>query len=100
MEQLLNINVLGQSFTFKSEKDVEEAREIVDYVVKAIEKVRLETKQEASTLDKRAILILTALNITNEFFVLKKRYQHLIDDVNERSLNLIDLLDARLSIRR
>lgn len=98
MEQLLTIDVLGQPFTFKADSNTTDAKAVADYVVKTVDMVESHNKQGALTLDKRAILILTALNITGEYFNLKKKHQDLLNSINKRSAELIAALESKLSM--
>ncbi|MGD9009803.1 MAG: cell division protein ZapA [Desulfobacteraceae bacterium] len=95
MDQLLTIEVLGQPFTFKSDSDASESRAVADYVADTVKRVKSQCAQNTPTPDKRAILILTALNITSEYFELKKKHQQLLHDIDTRSVNLLNALEAR-----
>ena len=97
MEQLLTIDILGQPFTFKSDPKVSDAKSVADYVVEAVNKVKSQASTTAPTLDKRAILILAALNITSELFSLRKEHEKLMDVINQRSKNLINAMETKLS---
>lgn len=96
MEQLLTIEVLGQPFTFKTDSDKTDAKEVADYVVQAVNSIHAQGTK-AQLLDKRAILILAALNIANDYFNLHKKYQQLLQDIDHRSANLIQVLDTQLT---
>ncbi len=97
MDQLLTIEVLGQPFTFKTDSMESEARAVADYVAKSAEQVRLQCAHQVQTPDKRAILILTALNIASEYFDLKKKYQDMLDDINQRSVHLLNTLETQVN---
>ena len=98
MDQLLTIEVLGQPFTFKTDSKESEARAVADYVSKSVDQVRLQCAHQVPTPDKRAILILAALNIANEYFDLKKKYQEILDDINQRSVHLLNTLETQVNI--
>lgn len=91
----MTIEVLGQPFTFKSDSDASESRAVADYVADTVKRVKSQCAQNTPTPDKRAILILTALNITSEYFELKKKHQQLLHDIDARSVNLLNALEAR-----
>jgi len=97
LDQLLTIEVLGQPFTFKTDSMESEARAVADFVAKSVEQVRLQCAHQVQTPDKRAILILTALNIASEYFDLKKRYQDTLDDINQRSVHLLNTLETQVN---
>jgi cell division protein ZapA (FtsZ GTPase activity inhibitor) len=97
LEQLLTIEVLGQPFTFKTDSNEADAYAVADYVVKAVDSIQVQNAHRAQSLDKRAILILAALNIANDYFDLHKKYQQLLQDINHRSANMIQVLEAQLA---
>jgi cell division protein ZapA len=94
LDQLLTIEVLGQPFTFKTDSDASESRAVADYVANTVKRVKSQCAPNTPTPDKRAILILAALNITSEFFELKKKHQQLLHDIDKRSVNLLNALEA------
>ena len=96
MDQLLTIEVLGQPFTFKTDSMESEARAVADFVAKSADQVKLQCAHQVPTPDKRAILILTALNIASEYFDLKRKYQEVLDDINQRSAHLLNTLDTQV----
>lgn len=97
MDQLLTIDVLGQPFTFKSDANVTDAKAVADYVTQAVNNIDAQISKKNPPLDKRAILILAALNIANEYFDLQKKYQLLLQEVTERSATLIETLETQLT---
>ena len=96
MDQLLTIDILGQPFTFKTDSDVAEAQEVADFVVKAVNQTKAEFEKKIRPPDKRAILILTALNITNEYFDLKKKHQEMVNELSQRSTTMLNRLETQL----
>ena len=98
MDQTVTIDVLGQPFTFKTDSNVSEAKAVADFVVKSIDEVQTHCSGQMPTPDKRAILILAALNITSELFELKKRHQGLLEDINQRSAHLLNTLETQVTI--
>ena len=94
----MTFDVLGQPFTFKTDSDVSEARAVADFVVKSVDDVQTQCGGQVPTPDKRAILILAALNITSELFEMKKKHQGLLEDINQRSAQLLNTLEAQVQI--
>lgn len=97
MDQLLTIDVLGQPFSFKTDSDVSEAKAIAEYVATSVDQVKSQCGNQAPAPDKRAILILAALNITSEYFDLKKKHQELLNEIDQRSEQLINTLETQLT---
>ena len=99
MDQLLTIEVLGQPFTFKTDSDVSDAKNVADFVAKSVNDVSAQCARQVPKPDKRAILILTALNISSELLDLKKKHRKLIDDINRRSAQLVNTLDTQANLK-
>jgi cell division protein ZapA (FtsZ GTPase activity inhibitor) len=97
LDQVLSIEILGQPFTFKTDADIAEAKTVADFLVKSVHQATQQCASETKNPDKRAILILTALNITNEFFDLQKKHEKLLNDINRRSGNLLHALESQLA---
>ncbi len=97
MEQLVTIELFGQPYTFKTESDVTNAREVADFLIKEVAKVETQLSSKSSKITKLATLILAALNIANENVELKKTHSDLLRDISERSASLIRVLDAAVN---
>lgn len=97
MDQLLTIEIFGQPFTFKTDSDVADAKDVADYVVKSVNQAAAEYTKKMQPPDKRSILVLTALNIANEYFDLKKKHQQMLQEFGQRSTNMLSTLDTRLT---
>ena len=91
----MTIEVLGQPFTFKTDSDVSEANTVAEFVAKSANDVSVQCASQVPKPDKRAILILTALNISSELLDLKKKHQELVDHINQRSAHLLDTLNTQ-----
>ncbi|QTA93197.1 cell division protein ZapA [Desulfonema magnum] len=96
MEQLITIEILGQSYTFGTETEVSKAKEVADLLLKEVAKVEIQLSGKSTIITKQTILILAALNIAGENYKLKKKYSELLQDISERSDNLIRLVDTCL----
>lgn len=96
MEQLVTIELFGQPYTFKTESDITNAKEVADYLVKEVAKVETQHSSKSS-VTKFATLILAALNIANENIERKKFYSELLGNISKQSANLIRALDAAVN---
>ena len=96
MEQLVTIDLFGQSYTFKTDSEVFKAEEVADFLVKEVEKV--ESQHSVKTLDvtKFTILILAALNIADENFQIKKSNSEFLNDISQRFNRIIRTLDENI----
>lgn len=97
MDQLVTIEIFGQPFTFKADTEASKAKEIADYFAEEVAKMEADLAGNgAAAVDKRVILILTALNITQELFQFKKEQKDLLSVLLERSNELIKQLNMKL----
>ena len=96
MEQLVTIEIFGQPYTFKTESDVNNAREVADCLVKEVTKIETQHSSKSPNVNKFATLILAALNIANENIELKNKHSDLLRDVFKRSSSLSNALDAAI----
>jgi cell division protein ZapA len=99
LDQTITIDVLGQPFTFKTDSSVSEAKAVAEFVAKSVTDVQSQLGGQVPTPDKRAVLILTALNITSELFDLRKKHQVLLEDINQRSVQLLNTLETQTQIK-
>jgi len=93
LEQIVTIRLFGRPFTFKAQTEGAKAREVADYLVNEVAKVEGKHTNQTSDISKLAILISAALSITSEHVELKRNHSLLLQDISERSANLIRLLD-------
>ena len=96
MEQLVTIELFGHPFTFKAETDATQAKEVADFLVKEVTKAEGQLSSKSSTVTKRIILILAALNIANQYFELKQNHSDLLQNISERSASLIGKIETCL----
>lgn len=96
MEQLVTIDLFGQSYTFKTDSEVFKAEEVADFLVKEVKKV--ESQHSVKTLDvtKFTILILAALNIANENFEIKRNDSEFLNEISQRLNRTIRTLNENI----
>ncbi|MGD9382543.1 MAG: cell division protein ZapA, partial [Desulfobacterales bacterium] len=87
MDQLVTIELFGQPYTFKTESDITNAKEVANYLVKEVSKVETQHSSQSSVA-KFATLILAALNIANENIEQKRKYSDLLIYISKKSANL------------
>ena len=96
MEQLVTIEIFGQPYTFKTDSDVVNAKEVADYLVQEVTKIETQDSSKSS-VTKFTTLLLAALNIANENIEMKQKYSDLLKNFSKRSMNLIRTLDTAAS---
>jgi len=96
LDEIVTIELFGQTHTFKANAEVTKAKEVADHLVKAVSQIQDQQADQSSNMSKLTILMLAALNIANENMELKRNHSKLIHDVKDRTANLIDTLDNRV----
>lgn len=91
----VRVEIYDQTYHLRG-SDPEYITELADYVDT---KMRLIAKQ-ASTVDSLRVAVLAALNIADEFHVLKRKYDSVASDYNERAEQLAGALDEILEDER
>jgi len=88
----VRVEIYDQTYHLRG-SDPDYINELADYVDT---KMRLISKQ-AATVDSLRVAVLAALNIADEFHVLKRKYDSIASDYNERAEQLAGALDEVLS---
>ncbi len=94
MDQHVTIEIFGHPFTFKADKNISKAKEVAAYLAEEVAKVEQQLSDESTTISKRAILILAALNIANEYFEMKENQTDLLEMMAQKTTGLLDSLDT------
>ena len=91
----VRVEIYDQTYHLRG-SDPEYIGQLADYVDG---KMRL-ISQQASTVDSLRVAVLAALNIADEFHVLKRKYESIDSDYNERAEQLAGVLDEVLAEAR
>lgn len=94
MDQHITIEIFGHPFTFKADKNISKAKEVATYLEEEVGKVERQLSAESVSINKRAILILAALNIANEYFELKDNQAVLLEMMDQKTTGLLDSLNT------
>jgi cell division protein ZapA (FtsZ GTPase activity inhibitor) len=93
LEEIVTIELFGQTHTFKANSEVTKATEVADLLVKEVSRIEDQQSKQSSNMSKLTILMLAALNIANDHMELKRTYFKLLNDVSNRTSTLIHTLD-------
>jgi cell division protein ZapA (FtsZ GTPase activity inhibitor) len=93
LEQIVTIELFGQKHTFKANSEVTKAEEVADFLVREVTRVESLQTDQTTKMSKLTILMLAALNIANEHMQLKRDHSKLLENVSNRTANLIRTLD-------
>ena len=98
MENLITIELFGQTFTFKTESDMAKARIITGSLVKEVKRIQEQgVGRRSSEMTKLTILILAALNLASENYDLKMNHSEVVSQLADRSKNLLDRIDQSVN---
>ena len=86
----VDVEILGQRYAIRSEAPPDYVRQLVAYVEKRVQEIR----GDAPGQDTTKVLVLTALDLTDELFHLREEQGKGDIDVTARLGQLIKLLDA------
>jgi cell division protein ZapA (FtsZ GTPase activity inhibitor) len=93
LDEIVTIELFGQTHTFKANSEVTKAKEVADLLVKEVSRIEDQQANQSSNMSKLTILMIAALNIANENLELKRSHSKLLNDVTDRTVNLIHTLD-------
>ena len=92
-ERLVEIKVLGQTYTVKTDSDENHMQEVAQYVNEKGDEILRKTKSVSSL----NVAILTALNIADDLLKEKERNRTILREVETKSTDLVKKID--MSIR-
>jgi len=92
-ENLVEIKVLGQTFTVKTDAGELHIQEVAQYVNEKIDEILTKTKSVSSL----NVAILAALNIADDLLKERERRKTLLREVNLKSKDLVERIDISLS---
>ena len=93
MDEIVTIELFGQTHTFKANSEVTKAQAVADLLVKEVSRIEDQQANQSPNMSKLTILMLAALNIANDNMELKMNHSKLLHDVTDRTSNLIHTLD-------
>jgi cell division protein ZapA len=91
----VRVEIYDQSYHLRG-SDAEYIQRVAEYVDMKMRAVAEQTR----TVDSLRLAVLAALNIADEFFVLKKKYDGVATDVTRRASDLSGALDEILAESR
>ena len=87
----VRVEIFDQSYNLRG-TDPDYIHKLADYVD---EKMRVVAEQTA-TVDSLRLAVLAALNVADEYHILKRKYDALAGEFNQRASHLSDALDEAL----
>ena len=94
LEQLVTIELFGRPYTFKTQGDIGRAKEVADFLVREVTRVASHQPNKSNKMNQVTIMILTALNIAQEYMELEKDRSQFMRELSKRSTELLHKLDT------
>lgn len=94
-ESSVRVEIYDQAYNLRG-TDPEYIFKLAEYVDAKMRSVA----QHANTVDSLRVAVLAALNIADEYTILKRKYDAIAGELNQRSHTLEDALDAVLQDER
>lgn len=85
------MEIFGTSYTVRGEEDPEYVQSLARYVD---ERMRALQKKSPSTVSAQKIAVLTAVNIADELFKLRKRQTEVENIIQKKTADLFDILEG------
>ena len=96
MEQILTIELFGQSYKFKTKIDKQDAKQVTDLLLEQVKQTEKQQSVKSPQINKLAIMIIVALNIANKNVEIKKESLDLVNNISKGYTKLISDLDSVL----
>ena len=90
MDTKIQVEIFGQSYQIKAGADPEYIKNIATHVDHRMKEIA----QGTPTVDSLKIAVLASLNITDEFFQLKRQKQDVERELEQRTEKIHRLLDS------
>lgn len=99
MEHLVNIELFGHAYTFKSDAEAVTAEQAAALLAQEVAQVQQQLSGPTSNIPKLTLLILAGLNLSNRILQAGDEFGECIEKLAERADRLNRLLDEGLTIR-
>ena len=94
MEQVITIELLGETFKFKSDENRKKLEEILSYLMEEVRKVEEQFPSHALKTNKLAIVVMAALNISKQFVELTNNHSDFLNSVSSRASKLGEMIET------
>ena len=96
MSRIITIELFGEQHKFKAEADDANAELIIHYLENKVEEAVEMMASPGRDVNKFAQLLLATLNISNECFEMKMKYENILKQIDERSSKIVDMIDESI----
>lgn len=92
VKKAIEVTIMGQKFMVKSDSSEEYVTNVAGYVDKKLNEILQGTKSVASV----QVALLAAMNIADEFFKFRENKDQLLNSVEKKVRDMIELVDIQL----
>ena len=97
MENLITIELFGQTYTFKTESEMEKATAVADLLIEEVHRIQKQgLGRQLSEMTHITTLILAALNLANENYDLRLKQSEFLSQLSDRSKSLLHRIDQNM----
>jgi len=96
LDDIVTIELFGDTYRFKTEAEIENARKVAEYLVNEVEKVEKQLAEKSTAMLRFRLLLLAALNISSDYFKLKSNHKDLLEDLSDRLVSINEKIDNHL----
>lgn len=94
MEQLITIDVFGQTYTFKADAGQNDPKMAADFLMEAVRKIDAGQGSRPVGNSQFILLLQAALNISSEHMQLKRQLTEMSHRIAEQTERLYSLVDS------
>ena len=92
-DNLARVSIFGHEYTVKAQAEASNIADVAQFVDQKMREVEKELPSSQSTA---RIAILAAMSITDDYFAEKRMRNSMIDEVEDKSSSLIEILNENL----
>ncbi|WP_320045155.1 cell division protein ZapA [uncultured Desulfobacter sp.] len=97
MDEIVKIELFGEEFNFKPDKDqTYDPEKIAAHVKEYISEAESLFQNKTSSKNRIAILLLAAMNLSKDYHELRLKYADLEKDIDDRVSSLLDKIDKTM----
>ncbi|MBL0712200.1 MAG: cell division protein ZapA [Desulfosarcina sp.] len=94
MEQLITIDVFGQSYTFKADAGITDPKVVAEFLTQEVRKIDAGQSSSLAGNSQFVLLLQAALNISSEHMHLKQQLTEMSNRISEQTERLYSLLES------
>lgn len=94
MEQLITIDVFGQTYTFKADAGKTDPKMVADFLMDAVRKIDVGQGNRSAGNSQFILLLQAALNISSEHMQLKQQLTEMSHRIVEQTEKLHSLMES------